>query len=484
MENKRNIISHIAGLHTVTAGFLKTAVAAGVLWSIGSLGDIQNQRHLPASNTAETSAHSHDSKQTNDSVFTLARCIELALANNPGLAQGASQARSALADMQIAKGARLPELYLKGNCSHYRDDRLLKPRRPGDISVLRFAAEYGAGSVGLSMPLYAGGQLKHQVKAAEFARESHEHSLSYDREEVVYDVTNIFYAMLGQRRVIAALESSRLALEQHHEKTVQLRAAKKAARVDSLRTKVRLTDVEQQLLKERNRLAVQRFALASIIGLEQADDMQQITGDLSCPGFPKNLENAYMKALAQRADYQAQLSRVKAQGEKIGIAKSEHLPEISLQASYGNQWSLDRGDNNEVGEVGIFITLPLYRGGRTQAKVRKAREQYKLERELLRELKLRIRMEVQTAVSDIESTWKRTGVTEKAVEQAAESLRIEREKYEQAKGTIIDVLDAHSELLDSQRNHYRARADYNTALAYLELVVDGNLKSTTNASDE
>ena len=60
---------------------------------------------------------------------------------------------------------------------------------------------------------------------------------------------------------------------------------------------------------------------------------------------------------------------------------------------------------------------------------------------------------------------------EKAVEQARESLRIEREKYNLGKGAIVDVLDAQSAMLDSQTNYYRALADYNTAIAQFRLAV-------------
>ena len=56
-------------------------------------------------------------------------------------------------------------------------------------------------------------------------------------------------------------------------------------------------------------------------------------------------------------------------------------------------------------------------------------------------------------------------------EQAEESLRIEREKYDLGKKSITNVLDAQSALLDSQTNYYRALADYNTALAQFRLAV-------------
>jgi outer membrane protein len=77
---------------------------------------------------------------------------------------------------------------------------------------------------------------------------------------------------------------------------------------------------------------------------------------------------------------------------------------------------------------------------------------------------------VETAVLNVGASLERVHATEKAIEQAKESLRIEREKYDLGKGAIVDVLDAQSALLDSQTNYYRALADYNVALAQLRLA--------------
>jgi outer membrane protein TolC len=93
--------------------------------------------------------------------------------------------------------------------------------------------------------------------------------------------------------------------------------------------------------------------------------------------------------------------------------------------------------------------------------------------ERLRRLELQVQLDVETAVLNIGSAAQRVVATEKAIEQAEESLRIEREKYDLGRGSITDVLDAQSALLDSQTNYFRAVADHSTALAQLKLAVGG-----------
>jgi len=103
--------------------------------------------------------------------------------------------------------------------------------------------------------------------------------------------------------------------------------------------------------------------------------------------------------------------------------------------------------------------------------VRQEQARLSAARHRLRELKLQVRLDVETAISNVQSAHERILATETAVTSADESLRIEREKYNIGKGSITDVLDAQSALLDSQTNYYRAMADYNTALAQVRLAV-------------
>jgi outer membrane protein TolC len=247
--------------------------------------------------------------------------------------------------------------------------------------------------------------------------------------------------------------------------------AQKAAKVDLLRTEVRLADIEQQLLRERNVLNIQHDLLANLLGLGQQDEYLEIEGELTQVVFSTSIDRRIKSAFKNRQDYRSLESRANAQQKRLNIAKAGRLPEISFQASYGNQWDADSSRNNEVGQVGVLLVMPLFEGGRINARVRRERSRLRVQKEGMRKLQLQIQLELKTAISNIESTDARIAVTQKAVKQAKESLRIEREKYDHGKGAIVDVLDAQSAMLKSQKNHYRALAEYNTSLAQYNLAM-------------
>ncbi len=409
-----------------------------------------------------------------DGPNTLAEAVAFALENNPGLSAACHGIDAAVAQRDISLGRALPEITVEGGYSWYRDNRLIKPRRPGPRESLQFTDDLIVADIVLTMPLYAGGRIRNRIRADELMARAARQQLFHSKTELVFNVSSVFYSMLGQREVINAVVFSKKALEEHHNRAKQLFHTQKAARVDLLRTEVRLADIEQRLIRERNVLTVKRSLFASLLGVSAKRDIPRIEGTLAGVAIPAGLDQGLATAYANRQDYQSLCSRINAQQRRLDIAQAGRLPEVSLRASYGNRWAADSSEDNEVGEIGVFVELPVFEGGRIAARIRKERSRLRDLSQRLRTLKLRIRLEVETATSNIESTRTRIDVTQKAVAQAKESLRIEREKYDVGKGVIVDVLDAQAALLDSQTNYYRALAEFNTAIAQFRLAVEKN----------
>jgi outer membrane protein TolC len=326
----------------------------------------------------------------------------------------------------------------------------------------------------MTMPIDNTGKFRKEVESADYKYAAANHRFFRTRRELVFRITWTFFSILGQKELIGALEFSEKALEEHRTITGRLLKARKAATVDLLRTEVRLADIKQRQIKEKNLLNIQLFMLNNLLGLDTDASDLDISGDLVLSELPANLHEKARMACLHRHDYIALEALVSSREKRLQIAKAGYAPNLSFLASYGNTWSIgattgDPSRSEDEGQVGMAMSVPLFTGGRIKSEIRRERNLLQTMKQELRKLKLQIKLEVETAQSNIESTRARVGVTEKAVEQAKESLRIEQKKHSVGKGAIIDVLDAQSALLDSQTNYYRALADYNSALAQFKL---------------
>lgn len=404
--------------------------------------------------------------------LTLNKCIEIALINNPGISQKQLNIDVADAEKNIARSKIKPLVNMKFGFNHTIDNQsLVKSRLLGDKEI-PYVDDIISGDFVLSMPIYTGRRLQNKIKSAEFKKKSANSWYQRSKRELIFNVSNIFYSMLGQKQVLNSLIFSKKTLESHRKQVFELLSVQKAAKVDLLRTEVRLADIEQKLIRERNVLNIQRSMLLNLLGISRTDSKESIIdGELTINEIEIDTASGYKIALENRKDYQALLHSVSAQNKMFQVARAERKPEVALVGSYGNRWTgALAGNSEEVGQIGIMASLPIFEGGRIRATVKREQSKLKFQNEELRKLSLKIQLEVRAASLNVQSTKARIGVTQKAVAQAKESLRIEREKYDNGKGVIVDVLDAQSALLGSQTNYFRALADFNTALAQFNLA--------------
>lgn len=407
---------------------------------------------------------------------TLERAIAIALERNPDVGAASADVEAAAAQEDVAGAARWPFAHVLGSYTRFQDDqRLGQGTRNGEAGV--FSEDIFNADLVVSLPLYTGGRITNEIRASELLRLSAEHRFDRTREEIVFNVSSVFHSMLGQRHVIESLAFSRNTLDEHRNRVNDLIAAQKAAKVDLLRTEVRLADLDQRIVRERNTLAIQQRVLLNLMGVEDIQGQVDVQGELASPTLTVNIEESYAAALAQRSDYLSTQAGYEAQARRVDIARGEHRPTVSARGLYGGRWAGHASDAphgterfEDVGAVGVILDIPLFEGGRISARVRQEQARLRAAQERLRKLELLVGLDVQSAVLNINSSRERIAATEKSIEQAKESLRIEQEKYALGKGSITDVLDAQSALLEAQTSYYRALADYNIAIAQLRLA--------------
>ena len=82
-----------------------------------------------------------------------------------------------------------------------------------------------------------------------------------------------------------------------------------------------------------------------------------------------------------------------------------------------------------------------------------------------------IRLQVQKAFLDLDTASQRIAVSQQAVSQAEESVRIIRNRYEAGLATVTDLLRAETALTAAKGNYLRAVFDQRVGAANLELQV-------------
>jgi len=438
-------------------------------------------------NQADAPAVAQPPADTAPGPLTLEDCIQIARANNPSLAAGGWDVQVAVAQRDNAASERWPNFRGTASYNTYlQNQRIIPVRKNNDPGM--FSTSLFAGDIILRMPLFTWGRIRSEISAADFATLAATNRLARTWEELIFNVSSAFYTILGQQPVIESLQFSIKALTRQRQRATDMMRVGKAAKVEVLRTEVRISDVEQRLVREQTVLEIQRRVLTTLMGIDGQGGPAHIQGDLKMNRSVPDLNGALAMAYAERSDYRAAKASVDALAWKVVAAR---WPSLALAGAYGTRAAAGVTDNAAafinrlqgpgsnspgvstslpVGNIGVVADYPIFDGGRITAQINEQETRLASAQANLRKLWLQIRLDVETALLNVDSARKRVQATQKAIEQSKESFRIESEKYDLGKGSITDVLDAQSAMLDADTNHYRALADYNISLAQLGLA--------------
>lgn len=432
---------------------------------------------------ASSAADLADSRATISGRQSLRQLQVFALAHNPEVSAGLFDQQAAQARTSGAVGARLPRLTIEGGYNRYDPDlRLTAATYNGELGV--FGNNIFNADLVLRLPLFAGGRLVAEVRAAELLEASAGQRLARSRSDLLFNVSSLYYGLLAQQGLIASLEHAEQSLGGHLDQVKSLIAGRKAAAVDGIRSEVKLADIRQRRLREQNIMAIQRQSLLNLLGAESATDDFSLADELAVPLVEKGpVKSEVESSLSKRPDVIAARHELDAQAARLDAARSGHWPTVNLVGAVGQRSMNDPAqqpkglpNNDQVSRLGVTFEMPLFEGGRTKAKVDEEHAKLNALRQRLDKLLLQARLDVVSAGANLTSALERLNSTEKAVELAKKVAEIEREKYALGRGIQLDVLDAQSALIDAEATHIRALADANTAKAQLLWANGENLQ--------
>ncbi len=233
---------------------------------------------------------------------------------------------------------------------------------------------------------------------------------------------------------------------------------------DVLQAEVSLADAQQRLIVAKTDVINIRSAFNKVLAIPVSTPT--VLKDEKLETRPWALEEATEVALKQRSDLKASTDRIGQQEKVVTQTKSQFFPRVYAQAGLNyqqNQFMLH--DTQWFGIFGMQWTL--FSGLDTKAQVAQARLKVNQLQEQHKDLDEQVRLDVQNAYLKVKETADRIRVTQKAVTQAEENLRLNEERYKESVGTATDVIDAETLLTRTRVNYYTALYDHQMAKAEL-----------------
>jgi outer membrane protein TolC len=418
--------------------------------------------------------------QSEKEPLTLAKAVELALDSNQLVKAARYSVEAADARMKGVSSNYWPKLNYdysisRGNNpvfvfgslltqNRFTLDDFYLPRLNKPDPINNFQSKFSG-----SMMLFDFFRTRKGVELHKLGKDGSQKELEKTQADLVFRVLKAYQDALLAQEFLKVAEEAVKSAEADQARVEALFQAGLVVESDLLSVKVHKASQAEELIKARNNVKMAYSNLNFEMGFP-LDKPYELAGPLKpFSPEPMDLPSCQKIALERRPDYlQAELG-AKSGEVAVQASKTDFWPMVS---AFG-QWETDQSKiNSSAGNnyvYGINVHYNLFNGRADQVRLAESRVQQQRAAAMRDYMAQAVRMQVQQAYLDLDSAGGRILVSEQAVAQAEESLRIIRNRYEAGLTTITDLLRAEVASIGAKSNRLRAIFDQRVSAANLEL---------------
>ncbi|HXG52797.1 MAG TPA: TolC family protein [candidate division Zixibacteria bacterium] len=411
--------------------------------------------------------------------LTLAEAVQLALTNNRRLQAVARQSEAAASGVGQARGAFFPRLDLVEGFTYSDKPTLVFSGLLDQASFKQRNFAIGSlnepppltnlsSQIRLEQPLYTGGRLSANLRQAQLSAEASEDIKRRAQQDVVFRATEAYYQALLADGNLEVVERALASARAHRRRAEDLFQKGLTVRSDFLRAEVLVGGLEREKMEAENLVAISRARLRHVLGIET--EKFRLTERVNEDRLPlEDFHRLVAVARSSRPDLKAAEKDVEKATESMRAARADYYPALGFVTQFeGNTRKFSTSGES----FAVFITARwnLFNGFATQEKEREARALTGRARLLRDDLLQAIAVEVEEAYLGLRSSRRQVAVASQNVDQAAESLRIVKDRYEVGLAKSVDVVDGEAALKRAEQDLLQARINSQIFRARLNLA--------------
>ncbi|MGB9004776.1 MAG: TolC family protein, partial [Candidatus Aminicenantales bacterium] len=337
--------------------------------------------------------------------------------------------------------------------------------------------------LGFQQPLFTGFRLQAGQAMAGLNAGASEQDLSRDRNEAVFAIQSAYWSLVKARESRKVVDDNVEQVKAHLADVRSFFDQDLLTRNDVLKVEVQLSSVRLAQLDAKNAQQMAAVWLNNLIGAPLDQDIEPAASNdilaasaLDTPEEWSSLEKLLVKAQQNRPELRAMDFRVRAGQEGVKVAQAGWYPQILLTGNYyslrPNPRILPAQDKfTDTWDVGLSVSFDIWNWNTAGHQTSQARAQLAQAADAFGQMKDAVAVEVRQSWLAFQESKEKIGLAKLGVEQAAENLRVTRDRFMEGVAINTEVLDAETALLQARLSYTQALVDSELARARLRKAV-------------
>lgn len=338
---------------------------------------------------------------------------------------------------------------------------------PQDLSIGK--RDWFAVNLDLTQPIYTFGRIKEGVNQARIGRSLAVTQKEKKRAEIILEVKKGYYQFLAAKEALHLLKETEAGVgvvvkmvKIAYETAVPEKEEKGTTRLDYLKARNFHSEVKAKLSEMNKNFRLAELALKMAMGLDASAPLK--VAEIPLEGLPINiwsLGELKERTLTKNSDLKSVDLGVQFFDSRRKTASKEYFPKVGLFGNYVGPE--DRFGNNNVWNAGIGLTMPLFEGFQTKAKIGQAEAQFQKIRGQKLILEKALSVQIEYLSTNLIELRERIQIFQSAIKEAQERTSLASDGY--AAG-----ITEYDELLLAQKAELEAKSIYLQTLFNYQMI--------------
>ena len=344
--------------------------------------------------------------------------------------------------------------------------------------------ETNAG-IKITQPIFNGGSTINSIKSAKKKIKAQRLKLKYTEQIVLLEAINIFSSLAAKKKELLLNQKKEESLKKKFELAENQFEIGEITRTDVSIAKARLSLARSDFIKTESELFAIKVKFKSLVGIES----QKPELFFDFPVLKKDLTQLTSRMIEQNPELLSILFNIKSLNSEIKSLYSRKLPSVKLEAELKKNKGYFRSDSSrEVMSAFASVSIPLYQSGLASSKIRELKKELSSEKEFHKLKMNEFKYNLANSWSGFNSSKSKIDAYKTQIEANRKYLEGLNQEMMLGERTLIDILDAEEELIESEYNLIKSfEENFNSYFEILFYIGELNSKSlnlSVNSFDE
>ncbi len=389
--------------------------------------------------------------------INLSQAMQMAVENHSQSQIAQAMIDESLANQQLQRSSLLPNLSL----SAYQLRQNVNLRAQG-FSLPGFPVLIGpfnsfASSVELSQKIFDL-SLWNDLKASQWFTRQTELKAEATFQQIAANAAFAYINLLRAKEELKTAQANLHLAEELEQLTRDQKRQGISTGVDVVRAQTQTTQYQYNLRASQSLVDDSQTKLKRALGIA-LDTNLNLTDTLSVTTIPiPGLERAINDAEVSRPEILANEALISARASSLQARKDAYLPSIGVQGAVGPSGVTPVINDYHVYSIGVYLSMPLWNGGATQAEENIAFSQLHQAKLQLVDTKAQVDEDVRVSFNALQTTIDEVHHAQKNLELATTLMNQASDRYKNGVADNLEVVDAQTTLA-------QARTQFNNAIA-------------------